>query len=195
MELKQEIHTWNQFCDKWGKGCGSSLCSRAKCIVLGRGMYPAEVLFVGEAPGESEDALGIPFIGPAGEIIDGIIADSMKYEGYSYFMTNVVGCIPHDETGNKANEPKQLDIDQCSKRLQDTINLVKPKIIICVGKIAEKEITRSGKHTLRLSPDCRIGTIVHPAAIIRMPYVNQPLAIKKQIATIQSLVHLMRTKK
>lgn len=66
-------------CERWRSGCGSDQCDRAKRIVLARGTIPCDVLFVGEAPGESEDVLGAPFVGPAGKLLDQIVRRGVRY--------------------------------------------------------------------------------------------------------------------
>jgi uracil-DNA glycosylase family 4 len=66
------------FCQKWGEGCGSTQCAGANRVVLVRGSVPCDVLFIGEAPGQSEDVVGRPFVGPAGKLLDRIIEDALS---------------------------------------------------------------------------------------------------------------------
>lgn len=68
--------------ERWGGGCGAGICSTARHVVLARGKVPCDVLFVGEAPGESEDALGSPFVGPAGKLLDRVVAKAL--DGIEY---------------------------------------------------------------------------------------------------------------
>lgn len=70
---------------KWEHGCGNHVCTRARHVVLGRGDVPCDVLCVGEAPGESEDVIGQPFVGPAGKLLDRIIARALG--GFRYCTT------------------------------------------------------------------------------------------------------------
>jgi uracil-DNA glycosylase len=66
------------FRQKWSGGCGSCHCDKATNVVICKGTVPADVLFVGEAPGASEDILGLPFAGPAGKVLDSIITEAMS---------------------------------------------------------------------------------------------------------------------
>src|SRR5580698_7314382 len=106
-------------------------------VVLARGTIPAQILFIGEAPGQSEDVLGSPFKGPAGKLLDYIVANSIPSQ-YSYAMTNIVACIPRGDDGDKVALPPEESIKACAPRLVEFVNLCKPQLIICVGSLATK---------------------------------------------------------
>lgn len=138
--------------NRWKYGCGASECQTVKNVVLGRGTFPCDVLFVGEAPGRTEDDNGDAFSGPAGIFLeDDIIAPAEKDARVSLSkgFTNMVGCIPLGEDGNKRLEPTNECIKSCTPRLLDTIRLFRPKLIVEVGKIAEKKL----KKAMESSPD------------------------------------------
>src|SRR5688572_27705229 len=70
------LSPWQEHKQRWQGGCGHVMCSRALNVVLARGDLPCDVLFIGEAPGDSEDVTGNPFTGPAGSLLDDIITQA-----------------------------------------------------------------------------------------------------------------------
>lgn len=141
------------------QGCTAcDLHCHRKRVVLMRGYCPAPVLFIGEAPGESEDVLGRPFIGPAGHLLDNLIERAGIPEDHCAF-TNLIACIPRDNEDAKLITPPKFAIDACRPRLEECVRLVKPKLIVMVGKEAEQ-------HTPFHEGIYQVG-IVHPAYILR----------------------------
>ncbi len=87
------MNAYTNYRAKW-KDCQRCKSSNSRTeIVLARGKVPAPILFIGEAPGASEDALGKPFIGPAGKVLDDIITVALDGQ-YDYALTNLVACYP-----------------------------------------------------------------------------------------------------
>ena len=161
--------------DRW-KNCKSCyLREHRKNVVLARGVVPADVLFIGEAPGDSEDVVGIPFTGPAGRLLDDIIVASLDDE-QDCAMTNLVCCIPKDP-GNIKGEPPKEAILACRPRLLEFVDICHPKIIVCVGQLAQRWVSemRGIAQT----------AITHPAAILRMEPAQKPLAIKRCVVAIR----------
>jgi len=150
-------------------------------VVLGRGTTPAEVVFIGEAPGSSEDVIGLPFQGPAGHLLDSIIKRSLPPE-VKYAITNLVGCLPLNEN-NQKDEPDPDQIKQCRPRLEEFVRIANPRLIVTVGSLADKWTQKGYKDSPKL-PDVPIITITHPAAVIRSPQAAQGLMTKKCIVTI-----------
>jgi DNA polymerase len=136
-------------------------------------------LFIGEAPGPSEDLIGQPFVGPAGKLLDRLIEIGLDGQ-VDYCMTNLVCCIPIEEGSKKFDEPPKESIFACKQRLTEFIQLVKPKAIVCVGKLAKKYAPSIS------SVD--YYEIIHPAAILRMDASQQPLAGKRCIATLEEVI-------
>src|SRR5262245_29940694 len=106
------------------RACG--LWETRRSVVFARGQVPAEVCFVGEAPGISENLLGEPFVGPAGHLLDRIIQQAslwytevLKRPPPTYCLTNLIMCIPLDEDGVKAAEPSPVEVEACSGRLKE----------------------------------------------------------------------------
>lgn len=152
---------------------------------MARGTVPADVLFIGEAPGASEDVIGKPFIGPAGILLDRIIQETGLDIDVTLAFTNLIACIPKGEDGNKIAEPTEEHIHNCETRLREFIIIAKPKAIVFVGKLADKY----GDQYL----DCygvKIETcsIIHPAAILRMDVSKQGLAIQRAVVAIEDML-------
>ncbi len=103
--------------------------TRSKAVP-GEGNWQAELMFVGEAPGEEEDKQGRPFVGRAGQLLTKII-EAMTFKREEVFITNVVKCRPPEN-----RTPKQEEIIKCSPYLEAQINLIKPKVIVALGKVA-----------------------------------------------------------
>lgn len=148
--------------------------TRTKVVLL-RGSIPCEILFVGEAPGASEDVIGQPFIGPAGKLLDRIIKDALK-DQWSYALTNLVGCIPIGEEGSKTAEPPKEAIMTCRPRLVDIIEICQPQLVVSVGTLAKKHLPGGDFATV---------SIIHPAAILRMDLSQKGLAIQRCIVELE----------
>lgn len=169
----------NRHCQKWKNCKRCLLCKKRNRVVLARGMVPAPVLFVGEAPGASEDVLGKPFCGPAGKLLDQIIERAIDAQ-YDYALTNLVACIPIGADGNKMQEPPEEAIEACKSRLKEFVEMCKPKLIVDVGKLAAKwGPAKHGVDSIQ---------IIHPAAILRMDVSQRGLAIQRSIVTISDAV-------
>lgn len=163
---------------KWKDGCGSCLCEKAAKIVFIRGKIPCDILFVGEAPGASENLIGRPFCGPAGKLLDDIIEEAVAELSYTtefrIAFTNLVGCMPTNEDG-KIEPPKEA-IKQCLPKLVEAIAMCKPRLVVCVGKLSAKQI-RLHRPALGLG-DTKLIDMTHPAAILRL---NDPVSTTMSI--------------
>lgn len=102
--------------------------------VPGEGSLDAQVMFVGEAPGRSEDLEGRPFVGAAGKLLDSLL-ESIGVSRSSIYITNVVKCRPPDN-----REPSDEEIRACNPYLRRQISMIKPRVIIALGRIAGKTI-------------------------------------------------------
>jgi len=191
---------YKAFCEKWRKGCGADICSRALNRVFARGTsVPADVLFIGEAPGVSEDVLAAPFVGPAGKKMDAIIRDAFDAVPvpFTYCLFNLVGCIPRrgenwGQGGKAVSEPYSGEIEQCRPRLIEFIRLCRPRLIVNVGSLAKtwspppKAIwpLKHQKLTNGVPSVELIISIDHPAYILRLNYAQRGLATKRCVAQI-----------
>jgi len=130
--------------------------------VIFRGVLPAQVLFVGEAPGHRENELGIPFIGRSGDILDHLIKDSFLRTGhYTYGVTNVICCLPvNSDDIDHFRLPASHEIKACRPRLLDIVRKCDPQLVVLLGKVAEKGFPIQDVETHCIS-------IQHPAYILR----------------------------
>ena len=170
---------WREHKEKW-RDC--QLCELAECrgrVVLARGSVPCEVLFVGEAPGPSEDVLGQPFMGPAGKLLDSIL----KHTDLKWALTNLVACFPKEIGKSGWHEPSKESIEACAPRLREFVGMCKPRVIVCVGGLAEMWAPR----VLWKRYKGEFRNMIHPAAILRMDISQRSLAMKRCIEIVESL--------
>ncbi len=179
---------------KWGSCKRCKLHEQRRRVVLLRGEIPSPILFIGEAPGLSENALGKPFCGPAGKMLDRIISVAGISKSM-YAITNLVGCIPRGE--DKVQEPSDVYIRACEGRLNEVIWLCKPKLLVLLGKLAQKHVYGQAqfygeKHTDSLPwlyGSClEFLHLDHPAALLRLPVVQKGLAIQRAIEHLSDAV-------
>lgn len=201
------LTVFQQHIQDWKDGCGSEHCSAAFKRVLCRGKVPCDVLFVGEAPGESENVIGQPFIGPAGKLLDHIVEraiqgcqvktqDNVKgaaaggLRPLRVAFTNMVCCIPRNpESGKKWEEPDDEQVESCRPRLEEFINKVaRPRLVVAVGKVAESWLTPGYKHSIKMPDGCKVISIVHPAAILRANVAQQGFAVQRCVVVINNAV-------
>ena len=115
--------------------CG--LCETRHNVVFGVGNESADVMFVGEGPGEQEDLQGEPFVGPAGKLLDEMLCIVDLDRTNNCYIGNIVKCRPP-----RNRDPMETEQDACIGYLRDQIALVKPKIIVCLGRIAAMRLIR-----------------------------------------------------
>lgn len=196
------IDRYRRHMEDW-KGCqGCPLHVGRKRMVFARGTIPCDLAVVGEAPGESENVLGRPFVGPAGKLLDVILGEAL--EGFSvpslsggtrpltYCLTNLVCCIPREEDGGKSGEPPEQSVIACSGRLQEMLQICQPRLIVLAGALARTYLT-PGKFSIRLPymQDSRLRGVVsiyHPAHILRMNIAYRGLAIQKATVQIRTAI-------
>lgn len=151
-------------------------------VVLVRGKLPCEVLFVGEAPGINEDALGKPFVGPAGKMLDRIIVEAGgSVPSVRLAFTNIIACIPYDEDGKKVSEPPDIAVKKCLPRLEELMIMARPDYIIGVGVVASKQLQKDNHRKYE------IRDITHPAAILRANPAQQGLLYQKAVVVLREV--------
>jgi DNA polymerase len=107
-----------------------SLRSNYSRVVFGSGNHDAKIFFIGEAPGKKEDELGIPFVGSSGKILDKLLT-SVKIKREDVYLTNICKCRPPEN-----RDPLEEEIIKCWPWLEKQIAIIKPKIIVTLGKFA-----------------------------------------------------------
>lgn len=146
--------------------CG--LCETRHNVVFGVGAENADIMFVGEGPGEQEDLKGEPFVGPAGKLLDDMLSIIDIDRRTNCYIGNIVKCRPP-----RNRDPLETEQEACIGYLRNQVALIQPKIIVCLGRIAAKRL---------IDPDYRITrqhgqwvqkngvwmtAIYHPSALLR----------------------------
>lgn len=160
--------------------CG--LCAGRTNPVFGVGCKEADVMFIGEGPGEQEDLQGVPFVGPAGRLLDDMMS-IIDLDRTNSYIANIVKCRPPHN-----RDPKDEEQDACIDYLRNQVALVKPKIIVCLGRIAAKRIinpdfriTREHGHWSQKN-GIWVTAIYHPSALLR--------DVSKRPETFDDLLHI-----
>ena len=138
-------------------------------VVFGEGARDAEVMFIGEGPGEQEDRTGRPFVGRAGQLLDDMLA-MIDLKREKVFIGNMVKCRPPQN-----RDPLNIEQEACIGYLRNHVALLKPKIIVCLGRIAamklikeDFKITREhGQWTEKAG--VWMMAMYHPSALLRDP--------------------------
>lgn len=165
----------------WQDCVACPLAGCRKRPVLWRGHLPADVVFIGEAPGEAEDVLGIPFAGST--ILDEIIDEAWqelppRLKTLRFAMTNSVACKPTEQLVNSAGQirkPKAAEVKACLPRLNALLKIANPGLVILVGKVAV---------AVRDAIDVPTAAIVHPDALQRMNDAQYALGFKRAFKTL-----------
>lgn len=136
-------------------------------VVIGRGSKNAPLMMIGEGPGEQEDKQGIPFVGPAGKLLD-LLLEALMIREEQYYIGNIVKCRP---PGNRI--PSEEEAEQCLPFLHNQIALIRPKVIVCLGATAVKYIIDKNARITQIrgqwieSKGFWIMPTFHPAALLR----------------------------
>ena len=147
------------------RDCG--LCATRHNVVFGVGNEHSPLLFVGEGPGEQEDLQGIPFVGPAGKLLDDMLS-IIDLDREKCYIANIVKCRPP-----RNRDPQPEEQNACFPYLENQIALLQPKIIVCLGRIAAQRLIDPN---FRITRDHgqwqqRGGTwymaMYHPSALLR----------------------------
>lgn len=147
-----------------------SLCETRTNLVFGVGNENAEVMFIGEGPGENEDLQGEPFVGRGGKLLDKYLDAIGLDRKKNIYIANMVKCRPP-----KNRDPLPEEQEQCIGWLREQTRLMRPKIIVCLGRIsAQRLISKDFKVTQQHGEFIEKGGILfmgtfHPAALLRNP--------------------------
>ncbi|MBQ6364967.1 MAG: uracil-DNA glycosylase [Oscillospiraceae bacterium] len=146
-----------------------SLGSTRHHLVFGVGNEHAPIVFIGEGPGEKEDLQGVPFVGPAGQLLD-VMLQLVGLDRTKVYICNIVKCRPPLN-----RDPSPEERDACSEWLQRQITLIDPKILVCLGRISATTLIDSAFRITRdhgkwYERDGRqIIATFHPSALLRDP--------------------------
>ncbi len=142
-------------------------------LVFGDGNPGSPLMFVGEGPGQQEDLTGIPFVGRAGQLLDDMLS-LIDLDRGKYYICNIVKCRPPEN-----RDPLPEEQDACMNYLRQQVRLIRPKLIVCLGRIAAMKLIREdykisrehGQWVQRGS--FQMTALYHPAALLRSP-ANRP---------------------
>src|SRR5215831_4632927 len=153
------------------------LYKRGTQTVFGEGAPQAEVMLVGEQPGDREDLTGKPFVGPAGQLLDRALEDA-GIRRSDVYITNAVKHFKFEERGRRRihKKPSDSEIEACKPWLTAEFARIKPKLIVCLGASAARAIIGKQHRLLQERgrffehPQARAVTAtVHPSAVLRAP--------------------------
>ena len=170
------------------RNCG--LCETRTNVVFGQGARSAEVLFVGEGPGQSEDEQGLPFVGRSGQLLDKYLFAIDLDRKKNCYIANIVKCRPPQN-----RDPLPAESEACMPWLREQFRLLQPRIVVCLGRVAAQRMIRADYSVTK-----EHGTFVqkngvwfmgtfHPAALLRQPQ-NKPeafadfLALREKIGEV-----------
>ena len=150
---------------------GCALAEKRTNVVFGDGSTDAKILLVGEGPGQHEDEQGEPFVGRSGQLMDKMLHYIDLNRSRNIYIANIVKCRPPQN-----RDPEQEEIAACMGYLRNQVALIRPKIIVCVGRIAamtliqpDYKVTRQHGEWIQKNGVWMMGTF-HPAALLRNPY-------------------------
>jgi DNA polymerase len=170
-EFSERIEELNE------KICECQKCALGKTrtkFVFGVGNSHADIVVVGEAPGADEDAKGEPFVGRAGQLLNKIL-EAVEFKREEVFICNILKCRP---PGNRNPLPEEIDL--CEPYLKKQLDLIKPKLILILGKVAADTLLNLKQPLNKMRGKVHyyngIKTMVtfHPAALLRNPHWKRP---------------------
>ncbi len=158
------------------------ICTCVKCplghtrtnFVFGVGNLKADVMFIGEAPGADEDAQGEPFVGKAGQLLNKILA-AVELKREEVYICNILKCRPPNN-----RDPLPTEMESCSPYLFKQIELIRPKFIICLGRISAQWLLQTTGSLTSLRGrthdfhNAKLIVTYHPAALLRNPNWKRP---------------------
>ena len=175
-------------------------------VVFGEGNINAPVVIIGEAPGAKEDEKGLPFIGQSGKLIRELIGQ-FGMEAGDLFITNMVLCRPTSPSNAKLNRaPSKEEIKACEERLHRTIEIIDPKVLILLGEIAYKSLTRNKRSMTKAARSMEMvranikGKFItvekpafvafHPSYLLRNVDMTEGGAVHRTLLTIQKAISM-----
>lgn len=168
--------------------CG--LCETRHSVVFGQGAVHAEVMLVGEGPGANEDEQGLPFVGKSGQLLDHYLEAVDLSRDKNVYIANIVKCRPPQN-----RDPLPEESAACMPWLRQQFQLIRPKIVVCLGRVAAQRMFDPG---FSISRDHgkffdKQGTLFmatyHPAALLRYPD-NKPAVFGDFVALRQKITEV-----
>ncbi|QOR36274.1 uracil-DNA glycosylase [Clostridium sp. 'deep sea'] len=165
---------WNELKQVCSSCTKCKLANSRKNLVFGEGNENAKLMFIGEAPGEQEDLQGIPFVGRSGQLLDKILK-AVDLSRQDVYIANILKCRPPNN-----RDPLKEEKNMCINYLRNQVYLIKPKIIVCLGRVAAQTIInpsfkitqQHGKWVERKG--YYLTAVYHPSALLRDPHKKRP---------------------
>lgn len=169
--MTTDIQTeWQNLTDRCLQCHACGLADTRHHVVVGVGRHDAEVLFVGEGPGEQEDLKGEPFVGRGGQLLDKMLAAVGLSRQHNIYIANIVKCRPPHN-----RDPLPAEQEACIHWLREQVSLIRPKIMVCLGRVSacriidpDFKVTRQHGEFVKKGDIWMMGTF-HPAALLRNP--------------------------
>ena len=142
--------------------------TRTNCV-FGTGSREAELMFVGEAPGEQEDLSGIPFVGRAGQLLDKFL-EAVEIPREKVYIANILKCRPPQN-----RDPLPAEEDACIGYLREQVKLIRPKVIVCLGRVSAMRLIKPDFRITKehgewfKKGDFLMTAVYHPAYLLRDP--------------------------
>lgn len=161
--------TWEELKAQCSQCRNCGLCQTRHHVVFGVGDEQAEVMLIGEGPGENEDLQGEPFVGAAGHLLDDML-EMIGLERGRVYIANIVKCRPPHN-----RDPLNTEQDACIGYLRAQVALIRPKIIVCLGRIAAMRLIRPDFRITREHGQwtekggVKMMALYHPSALLRDP--------------------------
>jgi len=169
-QLQSSSDNLNQYCNSIALCQECSLGGTRNNFVFGVGDSNAELMLVGEAPGEEEDQEGEPFVGRSGKLLNKILAAIGKNRLEGVYITNVLKCRPPNN-----RDPLSSEVNKCEPYLLKQIGMIKPKLILALGKVAARTLLKKDiplkemRGTIYDYYDTPLKVTYHPATLLRNP--------------------------
>ncbi|MBQ8508747.1 MAG: uracil-DNA glycosylase [Clostridia bacterium] len=146
-------------------------------LVFGTGNREADLMFVGEAPGEKEDLSGIPFVGAAGKLFDRYL-EAVDIRREDVYIANILKCRPP-----KNRDPQPAEEDACIGFLREQVKLIRPKMIVCLGRISAMRLIKpdfkiTKEHGVWFNKGgFEMCAVYHPSALLRDPHKKEDMLV------------------
>ncbi|MBQ8849905.1 MAG: uracil-DNA glycosylase [Clostridia bacterium] len=161
--------TWEKLYEECSSCTACELSKTRTNCVFGTGNREADILFIGEAPGDNEDKTGTPFVGRAGQLLDEYFY-AVDIPRESVYIANILKCRPP-----KNRDPLPAEEDACIEFLRRQVKLINPKIIVCLGRISAMRLIRPDYKITKehgqwvQKGNFLITAVYHPALLLRDP--------------------------
>lgn len=183
--------SWEQLEQTCSRCNACGLSQTRNNVVFGVGRKNADILFVGEGPGEQEDLKGEPFVGAAGHLLDDMLS-IIELNRENVYIANIVKCRPP-----RNRDPEEQEQEACIGYLRNQVALIEPKVIVCLGRVAAKKLIDPDYRITREHGSwiCRNGiwmtAIYHPSALLRdvskrPETFDDLLAIRKKLREVHA---------